>query len=90
MDSVQEMMEGGEVAGAGVSSAGRGRAQSTGKAGDGGNKGKGKAKETGTAAVVDDYNARAVRHSLRVFIATGALMKLWGLVSVKLLGRKKE
>lgn len=34
----------------------------------------------------DDYNARAVRHSLRVFIATGALMKVWGIVSGRLMG----
>ncbi|KAL1881483.1 hypothetical protein VTK73DRAFT_3545 [Phialemonium thermophilum] len=32
----------------------------------------------------DDYNARAVRHSLRVFLATGALMKFWGMLSGRL------
>jgi len=33
----------------------------------------------------DDYNARAIRHSLRVFVATGAAMKLWEIVSTKLM-----
>lgn len=33
----------------------------------------------------DDYNARAIRHSARVFVATGALMKLWEIVSSRLM-----
>lgn len=37
----------------------------------------------------DDYNARAIRHSIRVFLATGALMKLWGLVSGRLMKNKQ-
>jgi hypothetical protein len=40
--------------------------------------------------VVDDYSARAIRHSIRVFVASGALMKLWDLVSARLTGKKKE
>ncbi|KAK4145634.1 uncharacterized protein C8A04DRAFT_10546 [Dichotomopilus funicola] len=54
-------------------------------------KGKGKGERERRAAMVrgeDDYNARAVRHSLRVFVATGALMKLWGVVSGRVLGKK--
>lgn len=39
---------------------------------------------------VDDYNARAVRHSLRVFIGTAVAMKGWALISQKLLGAKPE
>lgn len=39
---------------------------------------------------VDDYNARAVRHSLRVFIGTAMAMKGWSLISTKLLGGKPE
>lgn len=32
----------------------------------------------------DDYNTRAIRHAIRVFIATGSLMKLYHVVSRKL------
>ncbi|KAI8281264.1 hypothetical protein K4K60_004252 [Colletotrichum sp. SAR11_57] len=39
---------------------------------------------------VDDYNARAVRHSLRVFIGTAVAMKGWALISQKLLGAKPD
>ncbi|TDZ53226.1 hypothetical protein CTRI78_v007067 [Colletotrichum trifolii] len=39
---------------------------------------------------VDDYNARAVRHSMRVFIGTAMAMKGWALVSTKLLGAKPD
>lgn len=56
-------------------------------------KGKGREGEEEKAVVVagaDDYNARAIRHSIRVFIATGALMKLWGVVSARLLAKKNE
>ena len=35
----------------------------------------------------DDYNAAAVRASLRVFLATGAALKIWGLVKERVLGR---
>jgi hypothetical protein len=38
----------------------------------------------------DDYNARAIRHSIRVFVATGALMKIWGIVSARLMGSGKQ
>ena len=61
-----------------------------------GSKGRGKGSEDGeedkAAATcgADDYNARAVRHSIRVFVATGALMKLWGVVSARLTGKKHE
>ncbi|KAL2128151.1 hypothetical protein VTI74DRAFT_9595 [Chaetomium olivicolor] len=51
-----------------------------------GEKAKGK---KGAKEGADDYNARAVRHSIRVFVATGALMKLWGLV-VGRLGKKND
>lgn len=46
----------------------------------------------GAGAMVgaDDYNARAVRHSLRVFAATAAGMKLYAMVAEKLMGAKKE
>jgi hypothetical protein len=56
-------------------------------------KGKGKDGEDERAVAVrrdDDYNARAIRHSIRVFVATGALMKLWGVVSARLMGKKQE
>lgn len=33
----------------------------------------------------DDYNARAIRHSLRVFVATGVAMKLWEVISSRFL-----
>ncbi len=61
-----------------------------------GGKGRGKGGEDGeedkaaAARGADDYNARAVRHSIRVFVATGALMKLWGVVSARLTGKKHE
>lgn len=38
----------------------------------------------------DDYNARAIRHSIRVFVATGAAMKLWEFLSSRLTARQKE
>jgi hypothetical protein len=37
----------------------------------------------------DDYNASAVRASLRVFLATGAALKAWGAVSERLLGKDR-
>lgn len=46
----------------------------------------------GAGAMVgaDDYNARAVRHSLRVFAATAAGMKLYALVAERFMGAKRE
>ncbi|KAK0644171.1 hypothetical protein B0T16DRAFT_333618 [Cercophora newfieldiana] len=77
VESVREMMEGETAATQGKAAKGKGA--------------KGKGKETGRqVVVVDDYNARAVRHSLRVFVATGALMKMWGMVSARLAGKKAE
>lgn len=37
----------------------------------------------------DDYNAAAVRSSLRVFVGTAAGLKAWGLISKALLGGGK-
>ncbi|KAK4126804.1 hypothetical protein N657DRAFT_661151 [Parathielavia appendiculata] len=54
---------------------------------------KGKAGKQEMAAAVrrdDDYNARAIRHSIRVFVATGALMKLWGVASARLMWKKQD
>ncbi|KAK6211391.1 hypothetical protein QIS74_10655 [Colletotrichum tabaci] len=39
---------------------------------------------------VDDYNARAVRHSLRVFLGTAMAMKGWALISTQFLGGKPD
>jgi hypothetical protein len=36
----------------------------------------------------DDYNASAVRAASRVFVATGAALKLYGLVMERVLGQK--
>jgi hypothetical protein len=60
-----------------------------GKVGKGKGKGKGQDKWKDKGKVVDDYNARAVRHSLRVFVATGALMKAYGVLMGRL-GKKNE
>ncbi|KAK4187434.1 hypothetical protein QBC35DRAFT_452327 [Podospora australis] len=79
VDRVQTLIDG-EPTG------GRGRAGSLTK-GDKGGKGKKEEKSTGG---FDDYNARAIRHSLRVFVATGTLMKLWSLASAKLMGKKQD
>lgn len=38
----------------------------------------------------DEYNAAAVRASLRVFIASAAGLKAWSLISQVVLGRNKE
>ncbi|KAH8665891.1 hypothetical protein BGZ60DRAFT_565010 [Tricladium varicosporioides] len=38
----------------------------------------------------DDYNAAAVRASLRVFFATGAALKAWGAIKDRLLGAQKQ
>src|SRR5450432_4823192 len=35
----------------------------------------------------DDHNAAAVRASLRVFLATGAGLKAWSIISARLFGR---
>ncbi|KAK4243588.1 hypothetical protein C7999DRAFT_44629 [Corynascus novoguineensis] len=80
VDTVQRIMEGT-----------RGRTQSVSKEGKGTGKDKdGEDRPTGPVRGADDYNARAVRHSIRVFVATGALMKLWGVVSARVMGKKKE
>lgn len=87
VDAVQKMMDGTPQP--------RGRTQSlnNGDKRKGKGDGKGKQGEGADAVAVggaDDYNARAIRHSIRVFIATGALMKLWEVASARLLGKKKE
>ncbi|SPQ26701.1 26ccd84e-468a-4bb8-9fbc-273d5f9ca6d2 [Thermothielavioides terrestris] len=70
-----------------------GRAQSKDSKGAAKARGKGKeVEERRTVAVEngDEYNARAIRHSIRVFVATGALMKLWGAVSARLTGKRQD
>jgi hypothetical protein len=37
----------------------------------------------------DDYNAAAVRASLRVFFATVAGLKAWNVISARVLGRER-
>ncbi|KAM0816773.1 hypothetical protein AB5N19_02575 [Seiridium cardinale] len=52
---------------------------------------KGKAREGSSASNSsggDSYNARAVRHALRVFIVTGLGMKAYGVIMGRLKGRK--
>ncbi|KAG7286438.1 hypothetical protein NEMBOFW57_008748 [Staphylotrichum longicolle] len=76
VDTVQRIMEGNRGASKGA-------------------KGKGKRRDGEEHKVAatpdpDDYNARAIRHSIRVFVATGALMKLWGVVSARLMGKKND
>lgn len=44
----------------------------------------------GAMLVADDYNARAVRHSLRVLVLTAAGMKGYALIAERLMGAKKE
>lgn len=61
-----------------------------GKEVDIGNTSAGAGASAGAMVGADDYNARAVRHSIRVFIATGAAMKLWGIVAQRLMGQKRE
>lgn len=41
-------------------------------------------REGRTVGAGDDYNTRAVRHALRVFLATGSAMKLYTVVTRKL------
>lgn len=38
----------------------------------------------------DDYNARAVRHSIRVFVGTAMALKAWGMVATRLMGQKPD
>ncbi|GAB1316160.1 Transmembrane protein 135 N-terminal domain-containing protein [Madurella fahalii] len=83
VDTMQRIMDG--------TPQNRGRAQSLSK----GDKRKGKGKEGEEDKIplvggANDYNARAIRHSIRVFIATGALMKLWEVVSARLMRKKKD
>lgn len=57
-----------------------------------GGKDKGKAREGSTAANGsggDSYNARAIRHALRVFIATGLGMKAYNVIVGRLKGQKE-
>lgn len=81
VDTVQRIIEGA-----------RPRKPAGGKGGRGRGKGSEDGEEDKAAATrgADDYNARAIRHSIRVFVATGALMKLWGVVSARLPGKKHE
>ncbi|KAK3906067.1 hypothetical protein C8A05DRAFT_41064 [Staphylotrichum tortipilum] len=82
VETVQRIMEGG---------AGRGaRAKPARKSAKGKGKGKDGAEDEDAWHPVDDYNARAIRHSVRVFVATGAMMKLWGVVSARLMGKKAD
>ncbi|KAH6645067.1 hypothetical protein BKA67DRAFT_586834 [Truncatella angustata] len=54
-----------------------------------GGKGKGKAKEgSASGGGGDTYNARAIRHALRVFIATGLGMKAYNVLMARLKGQK--
>lgn len=90
VDSMTRMIEGPDTK-KGSQSGGKGRGgkkrvSSVGTA-DGGKL----AKQGGnTGGGADDYNTRAIRHSIRVFVATGALMKLWEIVSAKVLQKKQE
>jgi len=38
----------------------------------------------------DDFNARAVRHAIRVFVATGVTMKVWTAVMRRISGKSAE
>ncbi|KAH8899802.1 hypothetical protein GQ53DRAFT_675918 [Thozetella sp. PMI_491] len=88
VETVQRIMEGPPKS--------RGRAPSLAKGPKGKSKepaGEGKPAESSTAAsaaAADDYNSRAIRHSLRVFVATGTLMKLAEVVTARLMGKKQE
>lgn len=57
--------------------------------GTGGKEGDREEERAAAVRVAKEYNARAVRHSIRVFVATGALMKLWEVVSARVLGKKE-
>lgn len=84
----------------GDNASGRGARSSKGKdkdAGDGllepadvGSTSAGVGAGAGAMVGADDYNARAVRHSLRVFGTTAAALKIWALVAERLLGQRKE
>lgn len=57
-------------------------------------KGKGKARESssssgGSGGGGDTYNARAIRHALRVFIATGLGMKAYNVIMGRIKGQKE-
>ena len=89
--SVERIIDG--RAGTGRSASGSGKAAG-GKsvAAAGGREG---ASPSGAGAVAgpvgrDDYNARAVRHALRVFVATASLMRAWEFVRRRVLKRKAE
>jgi hypothetical protein len=38
----------------------------------------------------DDYNARAVRHSIRVFATTAVALKAWGVIATRFMGQKQD
>lgn len=49
-------------------------------------------RSTSAGAMVgaDDYTARAVRHSVRVFVGTAVALKAWGIVAARLMGQGQE
>lgn len=76
--AVERMMDGGPH--------GRERRISEAAVGEANGKGKAVAGPVGG----DDFNVRAVRHALRVFVATAVGMKGWGWVSARIMGGKNE
>ncbi|EJT82124.1 hypothetical protein GGTG_02098 [Gaeumannomyces tritici R3-111a-1] len=82
----------GDGSGGGATATGLEPASGGGRAGRG--KGKKQQQQQQDAAAtpppVNDYNARAVRHSMRVFIATSIAMKTWSIVLKRIMGAKKD
>ncbi|KAM7221786.1 hypothetical protein V8F06_002779 [Rhypophila decipiens] len=52
--------------------------------------GGGKTVQGGNTGGADTYNTKAIRHSIRVFVATGALLKLWDIVQARVLAKKQD
>ncbi|KAI0601184.1 hypothetical protein F4775DRAFT_589875 [Biscogniauxia sp. FL1348] len=80
VNAVERYMEGGN-------GSARTRASSIGSAGKGKGKGKDKAASGGRGGGGDSYNARAIRHALRVFIATGLGSKAYETIIARVKGR---
>lgn len=64
-------------------------AESSGDAAKGKSKTLGKDASASGGSRGDSYNARAVRHALRVFIATNLGMKLYDMVMARVKGQKE-
>ncbi|KUI53025.1 hypothetical protein VP1G_00536 [Cytospora mali] len=86
VENVNRIMNGG----GGVSEKARGKRKENEPSGPAGGSVTGGSASAGALEGADDYKARAVRHSVRVFLGTAAAMKAWSIVATRLMGKKQD